>query len=215
MIELPAQFEKAGYVVLPDMVLASDVRAVELWRSETEINGAGTRTLLDAPWCVGLAARLRCEPRLHCLLPRGSLAVQCIYFEKSESSNWLVAPHRDTIFPVKERVSAAEWGGWSTKDDVVYGRPPREVLRSMVAVRVHLEASTEANGPLRVAPGSHREDGVRRELISQCVPALGALVMRPLLIHASSKLKVGLRRVLHIVYGPAELPGRALWRVVP
>jgi hypothetical protein len=39
------------------------------------------------------------------------------------------------------------------------------------------------------------------------VPRGGAMVMRPPLLHASSKSRKDLpRRVLHFVFGPAELP---------
>jgi hypothetical protein len=44
------------------------------------------------------------------------------------------------------------------------------------------------------------------------VPKGGAMIMRPLLLHASSKSSVGLpRRVLHFVYGPAALPEGLCW----
>jgi hypothetical protein len=39
------------------------------------------------------------------------------------------------------------------------------------------------------------------------------MLMKPLLLHASSKASVaGIRRVLHFVFGPAQLPGALRWR---
>jgi hypothetical protein len=44
------------------------------------------------------------------------------------------------------------------------------------------------------------------------VPRGGAMVMKPLLLHASSKASIsGMRRVLHFVFGAAELPGGLRW----
>ena len=81
----------------------------------------------------------------------------------------------------------------------------------MVALRVHLDASDAANGPLRVIPGSHTYGVlsdeevaglVARDPAAEClVPRGGVLVMRPLLIHASSKAQSDdPRRVLHLEY---------------
>jgi ectoine hydroxylase-related dioxygenase (phytanoyl-CoA dioxygenase family) len=81
----------------------------------------------------------------------------------------------------------------------------------VIALRIHLDDSTEANGPLRVLPGSHR-DGVLSEAsldarvaASEAVVCLArrgdALLMRPLLVHASSKAtSTTTRRVLHVEY---------------
>ncbi len=81
----------------------------------------------------------------------------------------------------------------------------------MLALRVHLDASTENNGPLRVIPGSH-ESGVLSDEevlhIAHDQPSVeclvergGVLAMWPLIIHSSSKsLGEDPRRVLHIEY---------------
>jgi len=80
-----------------------------------------------------------------------------------------------------------------------------------VALRVHLDASASDNGPLRVVPGSHSlgvltdqeiRAAVDRLGFRECLVAKGGIVvMRPLLIHSSSKaLTHAPRRVLHIEY---------------
>jgi ectoine hydroxylase-related dioxygenase (phytanoyl-CoA dioxygenase family) len=81
----------------------------------------------------------------------------------------------------------------------------------VLALRIHLDASTSENGPLRVIPGSHAggvlsDDQVFRiartqERVDCLVPQGGVLAMRPLLIHSSSKGRADCpRRVLHIEY---------------
>jgi len=73
-----------------------------------------------------------------------------------------------------------------------------------------------------VAPGSHRDGRVRdAEAIAlrdasgtvAChVPRGGAMLMRPLLLHASSKSIAPVpRRVLHFVFGPPRLPAGLKW----
>jgi ectoine hydroxylase-related dioxygenase (phytanoyl-CoA dioxygenase family) len=92
-----------------------------------------------------------------------------------------------------------------------------------LAVRVHLDDCDDRNGALRVVPGSHQlgrltsSDAVRerdaRGEICVAVPKGGAMLMRPLLLHASSKASIdGTRRVLHFVFGPRKLPHGLRWR---
>lgn len=74
-----------------------------------------------------------------------------------------------------------------------------------------MDASTSENGPLRVLPGSHVAGVLTDEEVFVCtarheaaeclVGRGGGVVMRPLLIHASSRARTQApRRVLHIEY---------------
>lgn len=105
----------------------------------------------------------------------------------------------------------------------MYVQPPVAVLEQLVAIRVHVDECTSENGPLRVVSGSHafgRLDFRRTEELRSArgevavpVPRGGALVMRPLVLHASSKATgANTRRVLHFVFGPANLPCGLEWR---
>jgi len=98
-----------------------------------------------------------------------------------------------------------------------------ELLANMVAVRLHLDDSTPDNGPLRIVPNSHRDgtlsphdiDVLREssEYAQLTVKKGGVVVMRPLLLHASSKSSIEEnRRVLHFLFGPSELPPGLEWR---
>ncbi len=86
----------------------------------------------------------------------------------------------------------------------------------LLALRLHIDASTRENGPLRVIPGSHTAGVLTDERVlnyvrthdeTECVvPKGGVLAMRPLLIHASSKThNSNPRRVLHIEYTDSML----------
>ena len=81
-----------------------------------------------------------------------------------------------------------------------------------LAVRVHVEHCSPEGGPLRVVPGSHEFGRVepaqaalvgRRAGVAISAERGDALVMRLLLLHASSKSSgCSLRRVLHFDFGP-------------
>ncbi len=216
------RFERGGFEVFPEIVPV--IRCEELIHSVTSLatKGAGSRDLLDYSWIWELAQEVRSDARLRGLLS-GLAPVQCTYFDKSQESNWLVTFHQDLSIPVCGRVASSECRGWSEKQGVTFVQPPVFVLESLVAVRIHLDESHERNGPMRVLAGTHlygrikasEVDGLRtRHQEVTCVAARGAaLVLRPLLLHASSKSEAGQpRRVLHFLFGPKALPEGLQWR---
>jgi ectoine hydroxylase-related dioxygenase (phytanoyl-CoA dioxygenase family) len=215
-------FECDGYSVISNVLDSQDTD--EIARAVGGMPGtyAGTRSLLELEWCARLAERLANEPRIRRFLPVSARAVQCTLFAKTAESNWLVSLHQDLRIPVAERIESAACSGWSRKEGNTFVQPPVSVLESIVAVRLHLDDCDEGNGALRVMPGSHRlgrlsSDEAQREREARgerVVSVLrgGAMVMRPLLLHASSKsLVASPRRVLHFVYGEAELPEGLRW----
>jgi ectoine hydroxylase-related dioxygenase (phytanoyl-CoA dioxygenase family) len=142
-------------------------------------------------------------------------------FDKSAASNWLVAWHQDTALPLAQRVDDSAWGPWSVKGGVLHGIAPMSALARVIALRVHLDDSTENNGPLRVLPGTHSRGVLAHDEIQllastvapiACVAPAGAVVaMRPLVVHASSKARGDQpRRVLHIEYAASVHLGSGL-----
>ena len=132
-------------------------------------------------------------------------------FREIRAVNWLVPWHQDTALPLATRFDDPEWVSWSENAGVCYAHAPWWALSRVVALRVHLDASTIENGPLRVVPGSHQvgvltDQGVRDYVKTNdhhacLVPRGGVLAMCPLLIHSSSKAQTDApRRVLHIEY---------------
>jgi ectoine hydroxylase-related dioxygenase (phytanoyl-CoA dioxygenase family) len=92
----------------------------------------------------------------------------------------------------------------------------------MVTVRLHLDDCDLKNGALKIVPGSHRHGRLGATDISKLTttkqPAVcelskgDALLMRPLLLHASSPAENPRhRRVLHIEYAMKELPNGLKW----
>jgi len=185
----------------------------------------GSRCLLSHGWCQALAERLRAHPKVRELVPSEYVAAQCTYFSKSASVNWLVPIHQDLSIPVAERTTSSVLRGWSEKQGETFVQPPVEVLERLVAVRVHLDPCAELDGPLQVVPGSHAQGLISPEAASMmrrsneavyCTVGQGdVLAMRPLLLHASSKASgISMRRVLHFLFGPRNLPHGLQWRHV-
>ena len=104
------------------------------------------------------------------------------------------------------------------KAGVLYAHAPAAVLETVIALRVHLDDSTETNGPLRVLPDTHAGGVLTDEAIERlardvtpvsCIVSSGGVVaMRPLTVHSSSKgTDARARRVLHIEYAVSRHVG--------
>jgi ectoine hydroxylase-related dioxygenase (phytanoyl-CoA dioxygenase family) len=176
---------------------------------------AGTRCLLDEPIVRETALAVRCALVDARRLPSTSVAIQAIAFDKTPAVNWKVTWHQDVMFPFARPVSAEGFTLASKKEGVDYARPPRQVLESLLAVRIHFDDCDETNGPLRVSSGTHQQGIIRSAEIAgvvtrhgetACLAGAGeALLMKPLLLHASSPATVPKhRRVLHLVYHSGE-----------
>lgn len=123
---------------------------------------------------------------------------------------------------MRERVDAPECAGWALKEGVLYTQPPALAIEKLVAIRVHLDPCPAQGGSLRVSPGAHHNGRLSANDIEtwraqhreiDCVAARSdALLMKPLLLHASSRMTAsGVRRVLHYVFGPPVLPHGLQW----
>ena len=209
-----------GFEIVPGIL--DEKNRHELIACLGPVNGAGRRALLRTPAVAKLASsallldlvrpHLKSEPR----------PVRGIYFNKSAEINWLVAWHQDLTLGLRRRIDLNGFGPWSIKDGVPHVQPPVELLEQMLTVRLHLDHCDETNGALRVIPGSHALGRLTAERIKQlsehsdavvCRLSAGdALLMSPLLLHASSRSQnPGHRRVLHIEYAAFSLPSELQW----
>jgi len=189
----------------------SDARLEELRDGVFAPDVAGRRCLLDYELVRAAALDLKGELVEAGVFTVEAVAVQAIAFDKTVGTNWKVAWHQDLMFPFAEAVSVPEYDLASMKDGIDYARPPVSVLEEMLAVRLHLDDCDAGNGPLRVSSGTHRAGVLPMSEVAGLVKARGetvclaeegeALLMRPLLLHASSKaLEPRHRRVLHVVF---------------
>lgn len=217
------QFETNGIALIEQLLSDAECQAIAENVVSSSSGSAGTRCLLSQAWCRVLASRMRQNPSIAALVPSAFVAVQCTYFEKSLARNWLVSIHQDMSIPVAKRIEHQNLQGWSEKEGSLYVQAPVNLLQQLVAVRLHLDACGVDDGPLRILPGSHLAGKVTAEAAAierqagpefVCIAQQGsAWAMRPLLLHASSKSKgKSLRRVLHFLFGPREMPYGLDWQ---
>ncbi|MCH2247662.1 MAG: phytanoyl-CoA dioxygenase family protein [Crocosphaera sp.] len=211
--------ESLGYQIIEDCFSVTDCEKINLQLQD--INLVGTRCLLQYKWCQTLARNLKKRLLNHYPDLEKLITIQCTYFNKSLSHNWFVAFHQDRSIPMSKSV-AAHWPGWSQKEGMTFIQGTDNILKNMIAVRVHLDDCTDVNGCLSVIPSSHLYGTLNPEKINQLKTSISehqllvskgdCIIMRPLLLHASSKSSTLLsRRVLHFLFGPATLPQGLEW----
>jgi ectoine hydroxylase-related dioxygenase (phytanoyl-CoA dioxygenase family) len=148
--------------------------------------------------------------------------VRAIFFDKTPEANWKVPFHQDLTIAVQEQKSVDGFTAWTRKAGIFHVQPPESVLENIVSLRVHLDDTDESNGALRVVTGSHRFGRLSASEIQHLksegktvtcrVRKGGAMLTRPLLLHASSAATKALhRRVLHFEFSSVELPNGLQW----
>ena len=206
---------------LPEQEVADLVNFVEQNLSANGHRG-GVRNLLDFPRMRNLAKSRAMLTAVGAILGSGVRVVRGILFDKTEVANWKVPWHQDVTIAVNQKVEVAGYGPWSVKAGILHVQPPASVLERMLSVRLHLDDCPEENGALRVIAGSHTngklderliQDIAKRSAAVTCAMQRGGvLMMRPLLLHASSSSNFpGHRRVVHFDYAATELPEGMGW----
>jgi ectoine hydroxylase-related dioxygenase (phytanoyl-CoA dioxygenase family) len=154
------------------------------------------------------------------LFGQNYVPVKSIYFDKPGQSNWFVAWHQDLTISVKERLPVEGFGPWTVKQNQYAVQPPVSLLENIYTIRLHLDDTDARNGALKVIPRTHLQGIVRPDTLSlQDTPEIscnvkkgGIMIMRPLLMHASSRSTGGAnRRVIHMEFSDQSLPGGLAW----
>lgn len=218
-----AQIARDGFAIVDPVFEPREIDdlAARLVREPLSRSRAGARHAMRSPVVRALARDARLISRARAVLGPEAVPYRATLFDKSPVSNWLVVWHQDTALPLRERRDISGWGPWSVKAGITYAHAPTAALNRVLALRIHVDDSTAANGPLRVIPGSHDRgvltDAAVQELARHtepvdCLAGRGAvLAMRPLIVHASSKSRSEApRRVLHIEYGASMAAGDGL-----
>lgn len=225
-------FHHNGFALVADALLADEVRALcaALERASAGdgvlARGSGVYAMRNVLGLVPEAAAAiesaGVRDLVEAVLSTEAFPVKATLFDKRPGANWHVGWHQDVTIAVRERVNVPGFNAWSVKAGVAHVQPPAEVLERMLAVRIHLDACGPENGALRVLPGSHRNGRLNSEQIQEWLartqadvcsgPAGSVLLMRPLLLHASSEaVTPDHRRVLHVEFAADPLPGWLEW----
>ncbi len=232
-MDLRARIREQGFAIVPNVLDDGELEQLrEAISGIPEKDGdavrarGGTYAIRNLLQCAPAVRVLVESPKLRDLAAQAlgvaARPVRATLFDKTPDANWLVPWHQDVTIAVRERVEVPGFGPWSKKAGVAHVQPPVNCLEGLLAVRIQLDDGGQDNGPLRVIPGSHRLGRLSNERIDAmvagsqvatcAVPCGGALLMKPLLLHASSASKQpGHRRVIHVEFASEPLPGGLRW----
>jgi ectoine hydroxylase-related dioxygenase (phytanoyl-CoA dioxygenase family) len=210
--------ERDGFAVVPSCL---DDEAIAPLGFHFNDASHGIRNLLAVPIIRELASSFAVRTLAEAVLGKDCFAVKGTFFNKTQEANWKVVWHQDLTIVVRERREVPGFGPWTIKAGINHVQPPADILNHILGIRLHLDESGPDNGPLRVVPGSHKQGRLSAEKVAEwqkansvvcTVPRGGALLMRPLLLHASSACVAPKpRRVIHLEFAAGPLPGGLEW----
>jgi hypothetical protein len=156
------------------------------------------------------------------VLGRSARPVRALLFDKAPHMNWALGWHQDRTICVQRRVETPGFGPWTVKAGTVHVAPPADLLSRMVTLRLHLDPVAADNGPLLVAPGSHRLGRIAERDIAATVARCGSraclaeagdawLYSTPILHASDAAVRPAHRRVLQIDYAAENLPEGLDW----
>jgi ectoine hydroxylase-related dioxygenase (phytanoyl-CoA dioxygenase family) len=224
-------FLQDGFSILPGVFGEQEIQgligAISTIRNEDAVRSRGgvyaVRNLLHlSPAINELAHSAKVRSIVEDNLGQPAFPVRGTLFDKTGAANWLVPWHQDLTICVISRVDVPGYGPWTIKAGVCHVQPPLSILENMLSIRIHLDDCDESNGALRVLPGTHKlgrltveQMSEQRRLVTSVSCAVqegGVVLMRPLLLHASSTaLNAVHRRVIHIDYSSSQLDGGLRW----
>ena len=201
----------SGFYIQSDVLSNEECDELLLYLGGYASCRAGIRNLMSSQVVTNVAHDSRLARIAHSMSGSDMVPFKATLFNKTSKANWLVAWHQDTSLPIEEFVTVTGWSAPSFKDGRLFAQAPADALAKVIALRIHLDASTRENGPLRVIPKSHslgilKAEGIKElvervEAVDCLVGRGGVIAMSPLILHASSKIVSDKpRRVLHIEY---------------
>lgn len=226
------KLETQGFAILEGVI--DDTLVSELSDSLGKINpdhavsrrgdvAYGIRDLLNvAPPVRALANSSRIQNLVNSITGKDAQVIRAIFFDKTPEANWKVAWHQDLTIAVRQKKEVEGFNRWSVKAGIPHAQPPISVLENILTMRIHLDPTDETNGALKIIAGSHKYgrldvERMRKlkdegEMIVCRVPKGSVLLMRPLLLHASSAgSKPAHRRVIHLEFSASRLPEGLEW----
>jgi Phytanoyl-CoA dioxygenase (PhyH) len=229
-------FDRDGVAIIDGVLAPGQVsQLIELTQNCSSIpregvleRGGEVYGVRDLIWRIPEIRRLAESPEIleivAAVIGPGAVVVRGLFFDKTLTTNWNLPWHQDLTIAVQSRREVAGFGPWTRKAGIPHVHAPAEFLERMVTLRLHLDDCGPESGPMRFLPGSHAHGKLAAgaaaswsaragELARDCiVRSGGAVVMRPLVLHASaSGTAEGHRRVIHLEYAAETLPGGLEW----
>jgi hypothetical protein len=202
-----------GFAIIPEVFGAPELDNIsrELETAPLKRSRAGIRHLLSVPAIATLArdsrllnlatAALSCEP----------VPLRATLFDKSAETNWLVVWHQDTALPLLERREVPGWARGRRSAASSTLMPRRQSLSRLwrcafISTIRHQTMGRSVFCRERTRWGVLSDDQIhaaaqRIEPVECTLARGGVFAMRPLLVHASSKVVTDApRRVIHFEY---------------
>jgi hypothetical protein len=224
------EFSKNGFAVIENIYTpqeANNLLHVIEQATGTSANFRKTETLFairrflqEVPDAVAIIFNNEMRKLIARIFDATYFAVKAIYFDKPKQPNWFVAWHQDITIAVTEKKDVPGFGPWTVKPGQFTVQPPLALLQNNFTIRIHLDDTTEQNGALKIIPGSHlhgiyaagETTPASGTAIVCAVARGGIMLMHPLLLHASGRTtNAQPRRVIHIEFSNAALPGGLEW----
>jgi ectoine hydroxylase-related dioxygenase (phytanoyl-CoA dioxygenase family) len=224
------EIEEVGFSVIEEVFTDQDIEGIlaainktdstkETFRKSDDLF-AIRQFLKEIPDSIELIFNNKLKHLIKALFGEDYFLVKSIYFDKPETSNWFVSYHQDLTISVDQKIEIAGFGPYTNKHNQFAVQPPLEILERNFTVRIHLDDTNEQNGALKVIANSHSKGIYRPESIDwniekeiSCnVARGGVMIMKPLLLHSSSRTTNNQkRRVIHLEFSNRILPKELQW----
>ena len=215
-------FDRKGFQIIPSVLKFSEIETLKELTTPKSTRNAGSRIRFrEYAFLAKLVRSRKIRSLVEPVLGSKAAAVRALFFDKHPKANWGVRWHQDKTIAVKTKTDASGFYGWSLKEGVSHVHPPDGIMKGMLALRLHLDEAGPENGGLHVCPGSHTLGCLPEAEMRNMVNKAGsmatqahcgdAILMRPLLIHSSTRSQTGRRRVIHIEFASAHLPQPLEW----
>ena len=224
------ELEENGYSVLSDLYSNSEINQILACIENVEQDGSSfmkTKDLFairqlikNVPGLADLLFNRKLTELIANLSESEYFLTKAIYFDKPSESNWFVAYHQDLSISVDQKAELDNYSNWTLKKGQYGVQPPIEILQDTITIRIHLDRANKNNGALKVIPKSHlngiiradsKDWNTKNEFICE-VDKGGAMLMKPLTLHASNRTTNGKkRRVIHLEFNKHSLAEPLAW----
>jgi ectoine hydroxylase-related dioxygenase (phytanoyl-CoA dioxygenase family) len=224
------ELENNGYSVLSDLYSDSEISRILACIENDEQDGnsfmktkdlfAIRQLIKNVPELTNLLFNAKLTELISDLSESEYFLTKAIYFDKPSESNWFVAYHQDLSISVDKKADLENYSNWTFKKGQYGVQPPIEILQDTITIRIHLDKTDKNNGALKVIPKSHSKGIIRadskdwqieNEFICE-VEKGGAMLMKPLTLHASNRTTNGKkRRVIHLEFNKHNLTKPLTW----
>jgi len=224
------ELEENGFSVLADLYSENEITRILAYIENAEQDGNSFMKTKDL---FAIRQLIKNVPELSDLLFNEKLTelisdlseseyflTKAIYFDKPSESNWFVAYHQDLSISVDKKANLENYVNWTFKKGQNGVQPPIKILQDTITIRIHLDKTDKNNGALKVIPKSHSKGIIRaeskdwdidNEIICK-VEKGGAMLMKPLTLHASNRTTNGKqRRVIHLEFNKHKLTEPLAW----